>query len=46
MCEDLVLLCNLVNQSYDIPMDVSLVDEHYWVYQILCYILFKSHTYL
>jgi hypothetical protein len=27
-CEDLVLLCNAVNQSYDIPMDVPLVDEH------------------
>jgi hypothetical protein len=28
MCEDLVLLCNAVNQRYDIPMDVPLVDEH------------------
>jgi hypothetical protein len=28
MREDLVLLCNAVNQSYDIPMDVPLVDEH------------------
>jgi hypothetical protein len=27
-CEDLVLLCNVVNQRYDIPMDVPLVDEH------------------
>ena len=27
-CEDLVLLCNAVNQRYDIPIDVSLVDEH------------------
>ena len=25
MCQDLVLLCNAVNQSYDIPMDVPLV---------------------
>jgi hypothetical protein len=25
MYEDLVLLCNAVNQSYDIPMDVPLV---------------------
>ena len=24
-CEDLVLMCNAVNQSYDIPMDVPLV---------------------
>jgi hypothetical protein len=27
-CEDLVLLCNAVNQRYDIPVDVPLVDEH------------------
>ena len=27
-CVDLVLLCNAVSQSYDIPMDVPLVDEH------------------
>jgi hypothetical protein len=28
MCEDMVLLCNVVNQSYDNHMDVPLVDEH------------------
>jgi hypothetical protein len=27
-CEDLVHLCNAVNQVYGIPMDVPLVDEH------------------
>ena len=42
MCEDLVLLCNAVNQKYDIPMDVPLVDEHQWVYQIPCYIVQES----
>jgi hypothetical protein len=40
MCEDQVSLCNAVNLRYDIPMDVPLVDEHKWVYQILFYILF------
>jgi hypothetical protein len=28
MCEDLVHLCDAVNQVHDIPMDVPLVDEH------------------
>ena len=27
-CEDLFLLCNVVTLSYDIPMDVPLVDEN------------------
>jgi hypothetical protein len=27
-CEDLVYLCNAVNQVHGIPMDVPLVDEH------------------
>ena len=27
-CEDLVHLCNAVNQVHGIPMDVPLVDEH------------------
>ena len=45
-CKDLTHLCNAVNQVHGIPMDVPLVDEHQWVYQILCYILFKSQTYM
>jgi hypothetical protein len=27
-CDDLVHLCDAVNQVHDIPMDVPLVDEH------------------
>jgi hypothetical protein len=27
-CEDLVHLCNAMNQVHGIPMDVPLVDEH------------------
>ena len=45
-CEYLVLLCNAVNQRYDIPMDMPLVDEHQWVYQIIFYIVQESNLHV